>query len=73
MQSLSELPCFNLSNEEILKETGAWIYHASSNLFDSKDLFRDVIENPVKANEEVGKMVNLLNQDITTYIHYKIS
>ena len=54
MQSLSELPCFNLSNEEILKETGAWIYHASSNLFDSKDLFRDVIENPVKANEEVG-------------------
>ena len=54
MQSLSELPFFNLTNEEFLKETGTWLYHSSSSLFNSKDLFRDVIENPDKANEEVG-------------------
>ena len=39
MQSLSDLPFLNLSNEELLKETGAWIYHAAGNLFVSKDLF----------------------------------
>ena len=54
MQSLSELPFLNLSNEELLKETDAWIYHAAGNLFVSKDLFRDVIGNPDKASEEVG-------------------
>lgn len=54
MQSLSELPFLNLSNEELLKETDAWIYHAAGNLFVSKDLFRDVIGNPDTASEEVG-------------------
>ena len=54
MQSLSELPFLNLSNEELLKETDAWIYHAAGNLFVSKDLFRDVIGNPDKASGEVG-------------------
>ena len=54
MQSLSELPLLNVSNEELLKETDAWIYHAAGNLFVSNDLFRDVIGNPDKASEEVG-------------------
>jgi len=49
MQSSSELPFLNLTNEELLKETDAWIYHAAGNLFVSKDLFRDVIGNPDKA------------------------
>ena len=54
MQSLSELPFLNLSNEELLKETDAWIYHAAANLFFSNDLFRDVIGNSDKASEELG-------------------
>ena len=37
---LSELPFYNLRDEEFHKETEAWIYNSISSLIESSDLFK---------------------------------
>ena len=48
---LSELPYYNLTDEQFTKEIGAWVYNSIDNLYArSKDLFKDIVESPDKAN-----------------------
>ena len=49
---LSELPYYNLTDEQFAKEIGAWVYNSIDNLYArSKDLFKDIVESPDKAND----------------------
>ena len=41
---VSEFPFYALSNEELLKETGAWVHDSASSLVESRDFFKD---NPI--------------------------
>ena len=47
---LSELPFYVLSNEEFVKETGAWVHDSVSSLLESRDLFKDIIPSPEKTD-----------------------
>ena len=47
---LSELPFDVLSNEEFVKETGAWVHDSASSLLQSRDLFKDIIPSPEKTD-----------------------
>ena len=49
---LSELPFYVLSNEEFVKETGAWVHDSASSLLESKDLFKDIILSPEKTDDQ---------------------
>ena len=48
MTELSELPFHGLTNSELMKATGTWVFHSASLLTDSRDLFCSVIESPDK-------------------------
>ncbi|CAB4021458.1 Hypothetical predicted protein [Paramuricea clavata] len=49
---LSELPYYNLTDEQFSKEIGAWVYNSIDNLYArSKDLFKDIVESLDKAND----------------------
>jgi hypothetical protein len=49
---LSELPFYNLTDEEFYKETGVWMYSSVNSLLnESRDLFKDIIESPDKVND----------------------
>ena len=49
---LSELPFYNLTDEEFYKETGVWMYNSVNSLLnESRDLFKDIIESPDKVND----------------------
>ena len=41
-----------LSNEEFVKETGAWVHDSASSLLESKDLFQDIIPSPEKTDDQ---------------------
>ena len=41
---VSEFPFYALSNEELLKETGAWVHDSANSLVESRDFFKD---NPI--------------------------
>ena len=45
---LSELPFHNLTNEEFIKATGAWVNSPVDVILESRDLFKTVIGNPDK-------------------------
>ena len=47
----SEFPFYALSNEEFLKETGAWVHDSASALLESRDLFKDIIASPEKTDD----------------------
>ena len=47
---LSEFPFYALSNEEFIKETGAWVHDSASSLLESRDLFKDIIASPEKTD-----------------------
>ena len=49
--SLSELPYYALTNEEVIKETGAWVHDSTDTLLESRDLFRDIIASPEKIDD----------------------
>ena len=47
-----QLPYYNLTDEQFTKEIGAWVYNSIDNLYArSKDLFKDIVESPDKAND----------------------
>ena len=48
---VSEFPFYALSNEEFLKETGAWVHDSASTLLESRDLFKDIIASPEKTDD----------------------
>ena len=48
---LSEFPFYALSNEEFIKETGAWVHDSASSLLESRDLFKDIIASPEKTDD----------------------
>ena len=45
---LGELPYYLLTNEEVIKETGAWVHDSTNSLLESRDLFIDIIASPEK-------------------------
>ena len=45
--NLNELPFYGLSDSELMRATGTWVFSGSL-LSDSRDLFRSVIESPDK-------------------------
>lgn len=47
---LNELPFHDLDPEEFIKATGAWVFSLSPR-FESKDLFRDIIESPEREDD----------------------
>ena len=49
------MPFHDVSNDEFLKVTGAWVHSLASTPLDPKDLFQDVIESPEKTldNENI--------------------
>ena len=51
MNELSEFPFYSLEDREFMKAIGSWVYHPSCLLFDSRDLFQSVVENPEKVDE----------------------
>jgi len=46
--NLNELPFYGLTDSEFMRATRTWVFHSSSLLTDSRDLFRSVIESPDK-------------------------
>ena len=48
---LGELPYYFLTNEEVIKETGAWVHDSTKSLLESRDLFIDIIVSPEKIDD----------------------
>ena len=48
---LSELPYYVLTDEEVIKETGAWVHDSTNSLLESRDLFKDIIASPEKIDD----------------------
>ena len=48
---LGELPYYFLTNEEVIKETGAWVHDSTKSLLESRDLFIDIIASPEKSDD----------------------
>ena len=48
---LGELPYYLLTNEEVIKETGAWVHDSANSLLESRDLFIDIIASPEKIDD----------------------
>ena len=46
--NLNELPFYGLTDSELMRATGTWVFYSGSLLTDSRDLFRSVIESPDK-------------------------
>ena len=42
---VSEFPLYTLSNEEFLKETGAWVHDSASSLLESRDLLKILLRS----------------------------
>jgi len=55
---LSEFPFYALTNEEFLKETGAWVHNSLTSILESRDLFKSVIESPEKTYDCNENMAN---------------
>ena len=51
---LVQLPFYDVSNDELLKVTGAWVHSLASTALDPKDPFQAVIESPEKTFENVN-------------------
>jgi len=49
--SLSDLPYYALTNEGVIKETGAWVHDSTNSLLESRDLFIDIIASPGKIDD----------------------
>ena len=48
---LSELPYYVLTDEEVIKETGAWVHDSTNSLLESRDLVKDIIASPEKIDD----------------------
>ena len=48
---LGELPYYLLTNEEVIKETGAWAHDSTNLLLKSRDLFIDIIASLKKIDD----------------------
>ena len=65
---LSELTFYVLTDEEFIKETGAWVHDSASSLLESRDLFKDIIASPEK-NDDHACNESLASEFIESNYH----